>query len=257
MKRAIDLNCDLGESYGIYSLGEDDGVMPLITSANIACGFHAGDYNVLARTVRKAVRHNTAIGAHPGLPDLQGFGRRQMDVSANDVYNMTLYQIGAVQAFARSENVRAEHVKPHGALYNMASKDRAIADAVAEAVKTADSSLILFGLYGSELTAAGQSIGLSVANEVFADRTYRADGSLTPRSHADALIEDPEKAAERIMRMLTESKTVTADGADIAIEADTICIHGDGPNALLFVQKLHETLLARGVEIKKAGDIHD
>lgn len=254
MKTAIDLNCDLGESYGAYTIGQDDKMMPLVTSANIACGFHAGDFNVLAQTVRSAAANGTAIGAHPGLPDLQGFGRRQIDVTPNDVFNMTLYQIGAVQAFARAENVTVQHVKPHGALYNMAATDRAVAEAVAEAVKTADRSLILFGLYGSELTAAGQNHRMRIANEVFADRTYTADGSLTPRSEADAMITDAETAGKRVIRMLTEGKTTAVNGVDIPIEADTICIHGDGPQALLFAQTLRETLQAAGIRIQKAGE---
>src|ERR1700759_134655 len=184
----IDLNCDMGESFGAWTMGQDDAVLAHVTSANIACGFHAGDPSPMRRTVAAAAKHGVAIGAHPSLPDLAGFGRREMRVSPDETYAMTLYQIGALAAVARVAGAALHHVKPHGALYNMAAKDRALADAIANAVHDFDASLILVGLADSELTRAGNAIGLAVAHEAFADRRYEADGSLTPRREADAVI---------------------------------------------------------------------
>lgn len=235
----IDLNCDMGESYGIYQIGNDEAIFPYITSANIACGFHAGDAGVMKRTVRMALKYNVAVGAHPGLPDLQGFGRREMAISAEDAYDMVVYQVGALAAFVQSEGGILRHVKPHGALYNMAATDKTLAEAIAEAVYKINPMLVLYGLSGSELTRAGSKIGLRVANEVFADRTYQDNGSLTSRRSPNALITDEEVAGVQCLRMVREGLITTLNGTDIAIKADTICLHGDGEHAALFAAKIH------------------
>lgn len=250
MKR-IDLNCDMGECFGAWSMGDDAGVMPWITSANIACGFHAGDFSTMKHTVALAKAHQVAIGAHVSLPDLQGFGRREMHVSANDVYAMTLYQIGALSAFARAAGAALHHVKPHGALYNMTARDRTLADAIAHCVRDFDAHLILFGLANSELTRAGESSGLRVAHEAFADRRYEADGTLTPRSMPGALIEDVDPAIAQAVKIATSGNVDICTGGTLALHADTICVHGDRPDAALFAQRLHEALVAAGVALGK------
>ncbi len=188
----VDLNCDLGESFGRYKLGEQKEILKYVTSANIACGFHAGDPSVMRETVKLAIENGVKIGAHPGLPDLNGFGRREMNITPQEGYDMVVYQIGAFQGFLTIHNETMQHVKPHGALYNMASKDSELAIAIAQAVYDVSPSFVLFGLSGSELTKAGEKLGLRTAHEVFADRTYQSDGSLTSRSQADALITDQE-----------------------------------------------------------------
>lgn len=245
----VDLNCDLGESYGLYKIGNDMEVLKHITSANIACGYHAGDHNVMIDTVKMAKEHSVGIGAHPGFPDLHGFGRREMKMSAEEVYNLTVYQIGALSAIAKACGTKVVHVKPHGALYNMAAKDRTIADAVADAVADVDPALILFGLAGSSLVKAGKDRGLQVAEEVFADRTYQQDGSLTPRTQSNAMIQDADLAISRVIRMIREGKVESVDGTDIEMKADTICIHGDEPQALDFAVKLKAGLMAEGIKV--------
>ncbi len=245
----IDLNCDMGESFGAWTMGDDAGVMPWITSANIACGFHAGDFATMRRTVEMARKHGVAIGAHVSLPDVQGFGRREMRVTPNEVHAMTLYQIGALHAFARAQGGRVAHVKPHGALYNMAAKDRALADALATAVRDFDAGLILVGLAGSELTSAGASAGLRVAHEAFADRRYESDGSLTPRREADAVIEDVDAAVAQAVAIATTGKVKTRVGGERAIRADTICVHGDRPDAAVFAQRLRRALDAASIGV--------
>lgn len=247
---SVDLNCDLGESFGAYKMGSDEHIMPLITSANIACGFHGGDPGTMRQTVQQALQKGIAIGAHPGLPDLIGFGRRNMDVSPQEVYDMVVYQIGALHAFVSSEGGVMQHVKPHGALYNMAAQNAGLADAIVEAVYKVSPELILFGLSGSELIRAGSRIGLRTASEVFADRTYQQDGSLTPRRQPDALIHDPELAAGRIIRMVKEGKVRSQQGVDVPIAADTICIHGDGEQALLFARRIRQLLIDEGVALQ-------
>lgn len=246
----IDLNCDMGESFGAYKLGTDEQILPFITSANIACGFHAGDPGTMRKTVQLALQHGVGIGAHPGLPDLVGFGRRNMDISAQEAYDMVVYQIGALAGFVRAEGGVLQHVKPHGALYNMAAKSQKLSEAIAEAVYTIDPSLILFGLSGSELVKAGERIGLRTAHEVFADRTYQADGSLTPRTQPDALIADEETALQQVVRMVKEGKVQSRQGEAVAIQADTVCIHGDGPHALAFARKIRDLLDASGVAVR-------
>ncbi len=251
----VDLNSDIGESFGAYNIGQDEKVLDYITSANVACGYHAGDHNVMHRTVKMAVEKGVGLGAHPGLPDLIGFGRRPMQVDPGDVYNFVVYQIGALQAFARLYSTSLNHVKPHGALFNMASTDKNLAQAIARAVYDVDRKLILFGLAGSELVKTGKEIGLKVVQEVFADRTYQPDGTLTPRTQPNAMIHDENEAVLRVIRMVKEGKVEAADGTDIDIHADTVCVHGDEPKALLFVQKLRSELQRNGIMIRKVGSI--
>ncbi len=227
----MDLNCDMGESFGAYVLGQDEEVMAVITSANIACGYHAGDPMVMAATVRLAARHGVAVGAHPGYPDLQGFGRRAMDLSPEEVEDMTLYQIGALAGFARASGVELVHVKPHGALYNQAARDAHLARAVAGATAKFSRSLILVGLAGSELVRAGQEAGLATANEAFPDRAYNPDGSLRPRSQPGAVLEDTAAILAQARQLASHGiRLEDAQGAR-SIPVHTLCLHGDHPHA--------------------------
>jgi 5-oxoprolinase (ATP-hydrolysing) subunit A len=251
--RTIDLNCDMGESFGAYSIGADAEVMASISSANIACGFHGGDPMVMRRTVRLARDAGVAVGAHPGLPDLVGFGRREIRVTAQEVEDLVLYQIGALAAIAQSEGVRLRHVKAHGALYNMAARDRALADAIARAVRACDSSLILFGLPASELIRAGEAAGLPVASEGFVDRAYEADGSLTPRSRSGSVIHDVDTVVRRAVRMVEEERVTAADGSEIPLHIDTLCIHGDTPGAAELTRALAAGLARAGIAIAPAA----
>lgn len=243
----IDLNCDMGESFGAWTIGSDAAVLPYVTSVNVACGFHAGDPSVMRATVHAAAAHHVAVGAHPGLPDLNGFGRRDMAVSAQEVYDMVVYQIGALQAIAGAAGVMVRHVKPHGALYNMAAVRRDLADAIARAVQDVDAMLVLVGLSGSALIDAGAVLGLRVAREVFADRSYRPDGTLVPRTIPGALITDIDVAVARVLRMVQLGRVLALDGTDIAVTADTICIHGDAPGAPQFAQRIRTALHTAGV----------
>jgi len=252
MKR-IDLNCDLGESFGAWHMGEDEALLALISSANIACGFHAGDPTIMRRTVAMAVTHGVAMGAHVSLPDLQGFGRREMNVSADEVYAMTLYQIGALHAFAQAAGTRLSHVKPHGALYNMAARDRVLADAIARAVHAFDPQLRLFGLAGSALIDAGKALGLPVAAEAFADRRYLADGSLQSRREAGAVIDDASKATAQAIGIARDGLVQAANGLQVRLQADTLCLHGDGTHALSLAQQLRTALEAAGLHIAAPG----
>ena len=238
----VDLNCDLGESFGAYRIGNDEEILHCVTSVNVACGFHAGDPSVMRKTVQLALEKGVKIGAHPGLQDLIGFGRRNINISPQEAYDIVLYQIGALNGFLQAEGGRMQHVKPHGALYNMAAKNKELALAIAEAVYKINSDLILFGLSGSELISAGQSIGLKTASEVFADRTYQNDGSLTSRLEKDALIESDEAAVAQVITMVKEGKVLSQQGTDVAIKADTICIHGDGAHALSFASHVKKSL---------------
>ena len=245
----MDLNCDIGESYGAWKMGADAEVMPSITSANIACGFHAGDFSTMQQTVLLAREHGVSIGAHVSLPDLQGFGRREFRVTPDEAHALTLYQIGALAAFTRAAGARLAHVKPHGALYNMAAKDEALADAIARAVRDFDRDLILFGLAGSVLPRAGASHGLRVAHEAFADRHYQADGSLTPRREAAAVIDNIDAAVAQAVQIATKGNVETRDGKILALHADTICVHGDRADAAVFARRLREALAGSGVMI--------
>ncbi|CAM4422055.1 UPF0271 protein [Paenibacillus endophyticus] len=253
MKR-IDLNCDMGEDFGVYRNSLDSELMKYITSANIACGFHAGDAATIRRTVKLALANGVAIGAHPGLPDLSGFGRRAMAITPEEAYEMTVYQLGAVQAFAQSEGGGLAHVKPHGALYNMAAKDRRLADAIAEAVYRVNPGLLLFGLAGSALIHAGHAIGLRTVNEVFADRAYESDGTLAPRGSDGAVIADAALAAEQAIGMVKFGEVRTRQRGSIPVQADTVCVHGDTPGALQQVRQLREALAAEGIAVRKAGE---
>ncbi len=252
MTKTIDLNCDMGESFGAWTMGQDDAVLVHVSSANIACGFHAGDPATMRRTVDAAVARGVAIGAHPSLPDLAGFGRREMRVTSDETYAMTLYQIGALAAIARAAGSTLHHVKPHGALYNMAAKDRALADAIANAVRDFDDALILVGLANSELPRAGEAAGLTVAHEAFADRRYEADGSLMARSKSGAVIEDVEAAVAQAVSIATRGEVESPNGP-LRIRADTICVHGDRADAATFARGLREALDAAGVTVAKLG----
>ena len=251
----VDLNCDLGESFGAYTIGMDEKVIPLISSCNIACGFHASDPVVMRNTVRLAREAGIGIGAHPGYPDLMGFGRRELKISPDEAGAYIAYQLGALYAFARSAGVRIQHVKPHGAFYNTAGKDYALALAIARAVQAFDPELILLGLAGSESVKAAQDIGLPVAREVFADRAYMPDGSLMPRGREGAVIHDEEEAIRRVVRMVKEHKVTACDGTDIEIIPDSICVHGDNEKALTFVTQIRAALEAEGVGIAPLAEI--
>ncbi len=252
-KTCIDLNCDMGESYGAWQMGQDTLVLRHVTSANIACGMHAGDPLTMQRTVAAAVAHGVAIGAHPSLPDLQGFGRRTMAITANEAYALTLYQIGALSVFAHAAGSRLHHVKPHGALYNMAARGAALAQAIAQAVRDADAALILVGLAGSALPAAGAALGLKVAHEAFADRRYEADGSLTPRSEKDAVIDDVDAAVAQALAIATHAGVNTREGKTLVLHADTICVHGDRADAAIFAERLRAALDQAGVRVRALG----
>jgi 5-oxoprolinase (ATP-hydrolysing) subunit A len=249
----IDFNCDMGEGFGAWRMGDDIALLDHVTSANVACGFHAGDPATIRRTVKAAVGKGVAIGAHPSLPDLQGFGRRPMHISPEEVYDLIVYQVGAVDAFARACGGQLSHVKAHGALYNMAAKDRALADAIAAAVRDVDRSLVLFALSGSELIAAAQGAGLAAAAEVFADRSYQDDGSLTPRGRPGAMIEDVELSIEQVRRMVLDGIVRAQSGKEVPVRADTLCIHGDQPGALEFARRIRAALEQAGVEIRAIG----
>ncbi|MGE6752495.1 LamB/YcsF family protein [Rossellomorea sp. NPDC071047] len=238
----IDLNCDLGESFGTYTIGQDEEMMKFVSSVNVACGFHAGDPLVMKQTVTNALSHNLKIGAHPGLPDLQGFGRRMIQISPKEAYALVQYQIGALLAFIKAQGGKLSHVKPHGALYNMAAKDSKLAASIAKAVYDLDPGLTLFGLSQSELTKAGEEIGLHVAHEVFADRTYQSDGSLTPRSLPNAVLHDENEVEKQVLRMVEKQEVVSTDGEVLSIKADTICLHGDNTAALNLARRLFEKL---------------
>ncbi len=250
----IDLNCDLGESFGAYTLGNDAALMPLITSANIACGFHAGDPQVMARTVLLAVQHGVAIGAHPGFADLVGFGRRALDATPDEIENDVLYQIGALAAFARAEGVSLAHVKPHGALYNLAATRPPIANAIARAVARFDAALILVGQPGSALERAAREYRLRFAREGFADRAYNRDGTLRSRREPGALIDDPQRAAEQALQMVRAQTVTTPEGETIAMPVDTLCVHGDSPHAVEILRAVRAALKQNGVAVMALKD---
>ena len=255
-RKKIDLNSDVGESFGAYKLGLDEEVIPLISSANIACGFHAGDPKVMKKTISLAKQHGVAPGAHPGLPDLIGFGRRHMDVTLDEIRDYVTYQIGAIQAFAAMEGLKVRHVKAHGALYNMAVKKTDIWEAMAEVLAGVNRDLILVVLAGpnrNELEAIGERCGIRIAFEFFGDRAYNTDGSLVSRRENGAVIHDQQVAAKRVLKMVTEGKVVAKDGSEIELNADTICVHGDNPQAVALIKKIRETLIASGIEIASMG----
>lgn len=251
----VDLNSDLGESFGAYKTGMDDKVIPLVTSANVACGYHASDPVVMEKTIAMASAAGIRVGAHPGFPDLMGFGRRNLAVSPAEAKAYTLYQLGALAAFCRAHKMKMQHVKPHGALYNMAARDYALSKAICEAVREFDPGLIVMGLYGGELVRAARDLGLRAAMEVFADRAYEEDGSLVNRRKEGAMITDENEAIARVVRMVKEQKVTAITGRDIYIQADSVCVHGDGEKALIFVKKIRETLLKEGVALCPLDEI--
>ena len=251
----VDVNSDLGESFGRYTLGMDADILPLVSSANVACGYHASDPLVMNKTMAMAKEAGVRVGAHPGFPDLMGFGRRNMDVSPAEAKAYTLYQLGALDAFCKAHGVKMQHVKPHGAMYNMAGKDYALSKAICEAIYEYDKDLIVMALSGGELVHAAEDMGLKVAREVFADRAYEEDGSLVNRRKEGAMITDENEAIARVVRMIKEQKVTAITGKDIPIKADSVCVHGDGVKALAFVKKIRETLTAEGVEIVPLVDI--
>jgi UPF0271 protein len=250
MSARVDLNCDMGESFGAYRIGADDAVFPFITSANVACGYHGGDPTVMRTTLERARREGVAVGAHPAFQDLIGFGRRNMDASPQEIYDLVVYQVGALLGFARAAKMELQHVKAHGALYNMAVVKPELAAAIARAVRDVDPQLILFGLPGSHLISEGESAGLRTAGEAFADRNYMSDGSLVSRKRSDAQVHDAEEAVRRAIRMVRDGVVTPVDGDDIHIKVDTICIHGDGPHAAEFAQRLRAGFEAAGIAVK-------
>lgn len=243
----VDLNSDLGESFGAYTIGMDSEILKYVSSANVGCGYHAGDPLVMEKTVKMAKESGCAVGAHPGYPDLMGFGRRNVAATPAEVKAYVKYQLGALLAFTMSAGIPMQHVKPHGAMYNMAAKDPKLAMAIAEAIAEVDNSIIFMGLANSEMIKAGEAVGLKTASEVFADRAYMDDGTLVPRSQPGAVIHDKEIAIARTVRMVTEGKVETITGKVIDIKADSICVHGDNPSALVFVENIRAELEKNGV----------
>ena len=254
MKYQVDLNCDMGESFGAYKMGNDEEILDFVTSANIACGFHAGDPATMSKTVKLALNKGVGIGAHPGFQDLTGFGRRNLSITPQEAYEIVIYQIGALYGFVKAEGGVMQHVKPHGALFNMAATDSALSEAIAEAVYAVNPELVLFGLSGSEIVKAGNRIGLRTANEVFSDRTYQTDGTLTSRKDKNALITRTDSAIEQVVRMVKEGVVTSTDGTEVSIVADTVCIHGDGINALDFARRISETLKTSDIQVRKISD---
>ncbi|MBQ5754539.1 MAG: 5-oxoprolinase subunit PxpA [Oscillospiraceae bacterium] len=250
MVKRIDLNCDMGESFGAYKIGCDELVLPYITTANVACGFHAGDPMVMAATVKAAKENGVGVGAHPGYPDLVGFGRRKMTLSFEEIKNDVLYQTGALMAFLKAQGMKMQHMKPHGALGNLAMADEKVAAAVCEAVCELDKDLYMFGHANSVMLKVAKSYGLKTVSEVYGDRAYLDDGHLVPRSRPGAVIHDTEFAVKRAVRMVTEGVVESIDGKIIEIQADSLCVHGDTPAALEFIKQIRAALEAEGVAIK-------
>ncbi|GLQ87327.1 LamB/YcsF family protein [Dyella flagellata] len=247
--KTIDLNSDLGESFGAWRMGDDAALLAIVSSANIACGFHGGDPDIMRGTVALAVEREVAIGAHVSLPDLQGFGRREMAVTSNEVYALTLYQIGALHGFAQAAGARLRHVKPHGALYNMAARDLKLAEAIARAVRDFDPALRLFGLANSALIDAGRAVGIPVVAEAFAERRYRPDGKLQPRREPNALIQESDEAIAQAMAIAREGRLRAVDGSILELQADTLCVHGDSAHAVTFARQLRAALEATDIGI--------
>jgi UPF0271 protein len=255
VKPKIDINCDLGESFGRFKVGHDAQIMPFITSANVACGFHAGDPIVMAQTVQVAKRNRVSVGAHPGFPDLAGFGRRPMELSAQEVRNIVIYQLGALQAFAESAGLSLQHVKPHGALYNAASENEAVGKAIMEGLRAVDPRLVLFASAKSKMATVAAEAGLRVAHEVFADRAYTPEGTLVSRKVAGALIEEPKLVAKRAVRLVREKRVTAINGGTVEFdEVHTICVHGDTLSAVEIAKSLNKALLDAGLEITPVGN---
>ncbi len=240
----------MGEAFGAWSMGNDTALMELISSANIACGFHAGDATIMRKTAQLALEKKIAIGAHPAFPDLQGFGRRNMQLSPQEVYDICVYQIGAMFGTIRALGGKLHHVKPHGALYNMAAQDANLAKSIARATKAIHPDLILYGLSGSHLITEAEKIGLRTASEVFADRTYQNDGNLTPRTQANAMIESTQEAVNQVIMMIEKQCIISTEGIEVPLKADTVCIHGDGNHAVEFAEELRNALLNKNISIE-------
>jgi len=251
----IDINSDIGESFGAYRMGDDAAVMDAVTSANVACGFHAGDPLVMNKTIKNCAAKGVAVGAHPGYPDLVGFGRRNMKCTPEEEYADCLYQIGALSAFCRANGLTLQHVKPHGAMYNQAAKDPELAKAIARAVKDSGENVILMGLANSEFEKAAKEIGIPFAAEAFADRGYMPDGSLVPRSQPGAIIHDVDEAAKRVVRMVTEGKVEAVDGTVINFRPQSICMHGDTPEAVEMAKTVRRELEAAGVKVTDLKEV--
>ena len=253
MASEIDFNCDMGESFGMYKMGFDEEVIKHISSANIACGFHAGDPMWMRKTVDLAEQHAVGVGAHPSYPDLNGFGRRNMNATPEEVRNDVVYQAGALKAFTSNRNL--QHVKPHGAMYNQAVDDADLGKSICEAVLEVDSNIILLALAGSTWIDVAKGMGMRVAREVFADRAVNSDGTLVPRSKEGSVIHDTNEVVERSLRMVTEGKILSVEGDIVEVEADSICLHGDTPGAVDMAKTLKREFLAAGVEVKQLRDI--
>jgi 5-oxoprolinase (ATP-hydrolysing) subunit A len=246
----MDLNGDVGESFGAYEIGHDAALIPILTSANIACGYHAGDPGIMRATVALAREHGAAVGAHPGFPDLVGFGRREIAATPREVEDLVAYQIGALAAIAAAQGVRLAHVKPHGALYNMAARDAALADAIARATAAVDRSLKLFGLPGSQSLEAARRHGVRPVSEAFADRAYRADGSLVPRSQPGAVIDDADTVVARAVTIARDRMVTAVDGTRVALDVETICVHGDTRGAAMIASRIRQALSSAGIQVK-------
>jgi len=247
---SVDLNCDMGESFGAWQMGSDAELMDYVSSVNVACGFHAGDASVIRQTIETAITKKVRVGAHPSFPDLQGFGRREMKMPPEEIFDIVLYQIAALKGMCEALGGQLHHVKPHGALYNQAATDKIIAGAIAAAVKAIDGNLIFYGLANSFLISEAEKLNLKTASEVFADRTYQPDGTLTPRTEPEALIETVEKSCEQVLEMISAQTVTATSGEKISIKADTVCIHGDGAHALSFARAINRMLGEKGIRIK-------
>jgi len=255
LKFQIDINCDLGESYGEFKVGNDEKIMPYISSANIACGFHAGDPMAIAQTICLAKKHGVAIGAHPGFPDLLGFGRREMKLTNEEIKNYVIYQVSALQGFAKAAGLTLQHVKPHGALYNMAVKDEKLSKAIVEAIKLIDSNLIVFSSPNTALAKATTKLGLRVACEFFADRAYNSDGGLLSREYPNSIVQEPKSVIERTIRVVEEGTVMAADGEIVNLgKLHTVCVHGDTPNAVELVKILRKMLIKKGINVTAVGN---
>ncbi|MFJ1299816.1 LamB/YcsF family protein [Pseudomonadota bacterium AL_CKDN230030165-1A_HGKHYDSX7] len=253
MSITLDLNCDMGESYGAWTMGNDAAILPFVSSANIACGYHGGDPATMRRTVAAALEQGVALGAHPSLPDLVGFGRRPMQISPQEAYDMVVVQVGALAGVAASQGARLHHVKAHGALYNMAAKDGALARAICTAVRDVDAELVLYGLAGSQWVEAARGAGLQLAQEVFADRSYQDDGSLTPRTQAGAMITEVDQAVAQVLHMVQQRSVTSINGKRVPLEPDTLCLHGDQPDALPFAKAIRAALEQAGITVRAPG----
>ena len=257
MAIGIDLNADLGEGFGVYSYGADEELIPLVSSVNIACGWHGGDPAVMRRAAALAAKNGVTVGAHPGYPDLMGFGRRNMALTKDEITDALLYQIGALDGLCRAEGTRVRYVKPHGALYNTAAKDEAAAEGVVRAIELYDPSLVLLCPEASAMAKAAKARGIAAASEFFADRAYREDGSLVPRKYENAVLTDEKEICARVVKAVREGRVTAENGAELPICLDSVCLHGDNPKAVRLARAIRETLETEGVEIRAFADKND